>query len=70
MADVSDEELLRLARLAWPNEDPKRFEVWSCGTLISVGRYGTAIAIPNGGDRTREAMRAALRVLAGEGDHA
>ena len=67
MDDVTDDELLRLARKAWPNEDPSRFAMWGDGSpLMAYGRFGTAITIPKTHPRARQALLAALKVLAGE----
>ena len=67
MSEVTDAELLRLARKAWPKREPQSFEMWPDGSpLMTSGRYGTAVSICTPHPRAREALHAALRVLAGE----
>jgi hypothetical protein len=67
VAEVTDDELLRLARKAWPGRTPESFSMWPDGSpLMKAGRYGTAISIPIPHERGRDAMHAALKVLAGE----
>lgn len=67
--DVSDEELLRLARLAWPTmADTLELDG---DTIYSVKRpargvSGAIVSVPLITVGNREAMHAALHVLAGE----
>lgn len=65
---VADVELLRLARKAWPDESRLAVEnVDDCCVAIADG-YGVDQALIQYHDRAREALHAALAVLAGEVD--
>lgn len=67
MSNASDDELLRLARKAFPTETPDTVEIdeYTCRVRASDGY--ALMHLPGSGERTiRAAVHAALLVLAGE----
>jgi len=70
MGDVTDDELLRLARKAWPHEDQLDVArgVRENDDCVVTDGYGYTQARVSQHERARQALYAALLVLAGELD--
>lgn len=68
MLTVTDDELLRLARKAWPDEECLEFTGEDDNCTVNDG-YGYTLAKVMWHSRAPQALHAALAVLAGE-DHA
>ena len=66
---VADDELLRLARKAWPGEAPTTACVEGPAAVVrDVDGYTLVHLLGNGEARALQALHAALLVLAGEVD--
>ena len=65
-AEVTDGELLRLARKAWPDGYPKEAGTSLSETLYIDDNRGCGLILVVSHPRARSAMHAALKVLAGE----